>query len=338
MDLHAAVSVARAAEYASARDRSRERLVARGSAAAWARTVAVPELPPSRRAPSGSVRALGWEERGYPEGLRALPEPPPAVFVRGLPEPLPPVERCVALVGARRCTREGRWIAHDLARGLAAQGIVVVSGLALGIDVSAHEGALAGRGRTLAVLPSDVDHPAPRRNHGVAEEIAAGGGWLLSERPPGAAVRPESFPRRNRLVAASAGAVVVVEAALRSGTLSTVDWALRLGRPVGAVPGSPLSPVSAGSNRLLAAGAAVVASVADVVDLLGAARERPLPVAAVDDDARAVLGAVPGASGTAEAWLKASGLPRTRARSALLRLLAAGAVRRVSGGRIVRVL
>jgi len=285
------------------------------------------------------VRAFGWGDPDYPDGLRSLGAPPPVVFVRGLAEPLPPPARCVALVGARRCTEEGRWIAHDLASNLAARGITVISGLALGIDVAAHAGALAGRGRTLAVLPSDVDHPAPLRNRAVAEEIAAGSGWLVSERPPGAAVRPESFPRRNRLVAALAGAVVVVEAALRSGTLSTVDHALGLGRPVGAVPGSPLSPVSAGSNRLLAAGAAVVTSADDVVELLaGEVAGRRRRVAGGDPDAATVLGAVPGASGPAEAWMEASGLPRDRARSALLRLLAAGAMRRLAGGRIARVL
>jgi DNA processing protein len=215
--------------------------------------------------------------------------------------------------------------------------VVVVSGLALGVDVAAHAGALDSGGRTLAVLPSDVDHPAPRRNCGVAEEIAAGGGWLISERPPGARVQPGSFPRRNRLVAAAAGAVVVVEAALKSGTLSTVEWALRLGRPVGAVPGSVLSPASEGSNRLLASGASVVTSVADVLAMLGA--DAPTPrVAAGDADARVVLAAIPGASGPAESWLRSSGLPDDRARAALLRLLAAGALRRLGGGRIARVL
>jgi DNA processing protein len=337
MDLDVAVSVACASDRARSGARLRERLITSGSAAAWLATQPRAVVSASSW-PSSSVRALAWEEPDYPLGFRALDSPPPVVFVRGRVEALPPPERCVALVGARRCTEEGRWIARDLASQLARRGVVVVSGLALGIDIAAHAGALSVGGATLAVLPSDVDHPAPRRNAGIAAEIASGGGWLLSERPPGAAIRPESFPRRNRLVAASAGAVVVVEASLRSGTLSTVQWALGLGRPVGAVPGSPLSAASVGSNRLLAAGAAVVTSAQDVMDLLGAAGSEERPVAADDVDSRAVLGAIPGASGQTAEWLSGSGLPRGRARAALLRLVAAGAVRRLDGGRIARVL
>ena len=335
MDIDDAVAAARVADRIKVRERVREQLIAHGSARAWA--AANSGSARGSTPTSDAVRAVGWEEAAYPSGLRSLSTPPPALFVRGLADPLPPVERCVALVGARRCTEEGRWVARDLARGLARAGWVVVSGLALGIDVAAHTGALDGGGRTLAVLPSDVDHPTPRRNHAVAEQIAAGGGWLVSERPPGALVRPESFPRRNRLVAALAGAVVVVEAAGRSGTLSTVEWALKLGRRVGAVPGSVLSPASAGANALIAAGAGVVTSTADVEALFGRGAPSP-PAAAVDDDSLAVLDAIPGAGGPLDQWVRRSGIPADRARSALLRLLASGSLRRVGGGRIARSL
>ena len=223
-----------------------------------------------------------------------------------------------------------------MARGLAEAGVVVVSGLALGIDAAAHEGALAGGGPTVAVLASSVDRPTPSRNRRLGETIAAGGGWLLSERPFGAAVRGAQFPRRNRLVAALVRAVVVVEAGLPSGTLGTVNVALDLSRDVAAVPGTPGAPASAGANALLKAGAAPVEHAADVLALLGrgASLRRP----PVERDEAALLAALPGAAGAPGQWLAASGLPRARGEAALGRLLARGALRRLAGGRIARVL
>lgn len=283
----------------------------------------------------GEVDALAWDDPLYPEPLRHLSRPPAALFVRG-GAPLPARQDCVAIIGSRDCTDEGRHHAFDLARGLAQAGVVVISGLALGIDAAAHEGALAGRGRTLAVLASAVDTPSPTRNHGLAGRIHDSGGWLVSERPPRAAVRPAEFPRRNRIVAALSKLVIVVEAGLPSGTLSTAEQALQLGTEVGAVPGPVHSPASRGVNRLIAAGAQVITGVDDVLSLVGRPPRKTETLG--DPDEEAVLRAVPGGSAPRDAWIRGSSLPEERARATLLRLLGRGALRLLPGGRVGRVL
>ncbi|MCO4772399.1 MAG: DNA-processing protein DprA [Deltaproteobacteria bacterium] len=296
---------------------------------------------PRSHAPRGfrcpdPVRAIGPLDPNYPSALHGpvLRPPPKALFVRGT-GPLPSPSRCVALIGARRCTEHGRSIARDLAAGLSRGGIVVVSGLALGIDAAAHAGALDAGGRTLAVLASSVDEPTPRANRRLGEEIVTDGGWLVSERAPAAAVRASEFPRRNRLVVALCSAVIVVEAGLPSGTLGTVALALAAGLEVGVVPGSILSPASRGANALLRAGALPITGVDDALALVGRARA----VAALEDpDEAAVLRGAPGASGPATQWLNASGLPHERARSALLRLVAKGALKRDGPGSYARTL
>ena len=159
------------------------------------------ETSPRWRVPG--VRAVRWDHADYPIGFRQENlVPPRLVYLRGLIEALPPPSKCVAIVGARRCTPEGRSTARDLASGVGAAGLTVVSGLAIGIDTAAHEGAIDAGGRTIAVLASPVDRPGPMRNLGLADEIVSGAGWLLSERGVNEEVRPHDFPRRNRLVAA----------------------------------------------------------------------------------------------------------------------------------------
>ena len=334
MDPIVAAAACAAAE-ASPHTDLRARLLASGGVDRWLAGSGQPDS--LLRYPAG-VRAVGWDEADYPTGLRSLRQPPPALFVVGSAAPLPLPEECVAIVGARRCTETGRWVARDLAAELAKEGLVVVSGLALGTDAAAHEGALDVGGRTLAVLANPIDRPGPVRNLGLAQEIAAGQGWLVSERPPRARVRPSEFPRRNRLVAALASVVVVVEAGLPSGTLSTVSWALGLGREVAAVPGPVTSPASAGANALLSSGAHLVTCAEDVLAIVGRARVRWGAPADLDSDERAVLEGLPCASGSPGRWSDASGLPSARARPALARLLARGALRRLPGGRLARVL
>lgn len=283
------------------------------------------------------VRAIGFDDADFPAPLTAVAPSCAALFVRGRPEPLPAPDRCVAIIGSRRCTDEGRWMARDLAQAATRAGAVVVSGLALGIDAAAHEGALDAGGRTIAVLASPVDRPSPVRNRAIADRIVAGGGWLVSERPPGAAVRGYDFPVRNRIVAALGGLVVVVEAGLRSGTLSTVEHALRLGVPTGAVPGWPTRPLSQGPNALLAAGASVIGSGDDLLAALFESRSPP-PALDLDDDERAVLHGTPLAVAPIERWADNSGLPAQRAHVALARLAAKGVLRRLAAGRMGRVL
>jgi len=284
------------------------------------------------------VQGVGWEEAGYPDGLRRLKEPPPVLFVRGEAAELPQPRTTVAIVGSRRASETGLRVAYDLARGLAEQGVAVLSGLALGVDAAAHRGSLDGGGRTLAVLASPVDEPTPVRHSGLAEVILSRGGWLVSERPPGAVVRPHEFPRRNRLIAAMAGLVVVVEAGLRSGTLSTVEHALRLGVEVAAVPGPIDRPNCRGSNALLRRGAQWVESVGDLLEQLGTTAVVQDSGAGLDDDERAILAGLPEGAGAPGNWCAASLLPPQRARSALARLVSKGVLRQLSGGRVARVL
>ena len=304
--------------------------------AIWRAAAADRHAPAPRpfRLPPGAVRAHGPIDDAYPAGLLPLSRAP-IVFVRGRPEPLPDLSRCLAIIGARRCTADGKMIARQMAAAAARAGMVVVSGLALGIDAAAHEGALDAGGTTIAVLASAVDEPTPRRNARLAEEIAAGGGWLVSERAPGARVTARAFPVRNRIVAALSGALLVVEAGLPSGTLTTVQRSVALGRPVGAVPGSVLSPASAGANALIAAGAVAVTCTEDAVGLLRLRAASPRDQ--VEGVELAVLRGIPGAGAPVEDWIAASGAPVGEARAAVLALIARGALLR-RGALLVRAL
>ena len=173
----------------------------------------------------------------------------------------------VAVIGARRATVSGRRVAYEIGQALAREGIVVTSGMALGIDAAAHEGALDAGGLTVAVLGSGVDRPTPRAHSRLHARIVRSG-LSLSEFLPGAPAARHHFPRRNRVIAALTSAVVVVEAGRRSGALITVDHALDLGRSVYAVPGPLDRPQSDGTNALIRDGAGVVTSVEELADQL----------------------------------------------------------------------
>jgi DNA processing protein len=209
---------------------------------------------------------------GYPDRLRDLPDPPAALFVLGDPAALAD-SAGVALVGARRASTYGLDVAHALGRGLSAAGVPVVSGLALGIDSAAHAGALEAPGRTVGVLAGSAEVPYPARGRRLHGAVAARGA-VVSELPPGASAFRWCFVARNRIIAALAAVTVIVQAAERSGSLTTADYAADLGRPVGAVPGPVTTRLSAGTNGLLHAGAPVVRGVEDVLDLLADATGR----------------------------------------------------------------
>ena len=177
----------------------------------------------------------------------------------------------MAVVGARSCSPYGAQVARELARDLAAHGIVVVSGLARGIDGEAHRGALAAGGLTVAVLGCGIDRDYPRAHAQLASRIAESG-LVVSEYPPGVEPAPWRFPARNRIVAGLAKATVVVEARERSGALITADFALELGRDVFAVPGEITSGLSKGTNDLIRQGATPLLAVDDVLDALGIER------------------------------------------------------------------
>lgn len=211
------------------------------------------------------VHLLRWDESQYPELLRRTYDPPPILYVRGHVT----AEAGVAIVGSRGASPLGRTCAYNLARDLAPAGLPIISGLARGIDTAAHEGTLAGAGQTIAVLGSALDRLYPRENAALADRIVANGGAVVSEFSLGIGPEPGHFPRRNRVIAGWSRAVVVVEAAMRSGALVTARLAAEEGRDVFAVPGHPTQPGSTGTNQLIRDGAALVRDAADVLSELG---------------------------------------------------------------------
>ncbi len=218
-----------------------------------------------------SLLCLG--EAAYPPLLAGLEDAPPVLFLRGRAALLR--QRAVALVGARNASGNGRRFAEQLAQGLAREGLTVVSGLARGIDAAAHEGALAVTGDTVAVVAGGADIVYPPE-HGALTRRIVHAGALLAEMPLGTQPQARHFPRRNRLISGLSLAVVVVEAAPRSGSLITARFAGEQGREVLAVPGSPLDPRAQGCNLLIREGATLVQSVADILEALGPAARRPL--------------------------------------------------------------
>jgi DNA processing protein len=299
---------------------------------------------------------------GYPSRLADDPDPPPILFWRGDPQAL---ERpTVAIVGTRRCTAYGIDVARSLGRDLSAAGIAVLSGLALGIDGAAHEGALAARladgqlggaagsseddedlgAPPIGVVGSGLDVVYPPRHRALWNRVATHG-LLLSEAPPGTKPEPWRFPRRNRVLAALANLVIVVESHARGGSLSTVRAATDRGIPVMAVPGSVRSPSSTGTNRLLADGVAPVTDVQDVlvalalegVTLDSTSRARaqvassPFVAPPDDHDGDPVLAAVEWTATSTEQVLRRTGLELPEASRRLTQLELAGKVRRRGG-------
>jgi DNA processing protein len=211
------------------------------------------------------ARLLTLGDPGYPALLSAIPDAPPVLWVQGdarwLEAP------AVAVIGTRNASSLGLRMARALGRDLASAGLTVVSGLARGIDAAAHEAALAADGGTAAVHAGGLDRPYPEQNRDLARRISAEGA-ALSERPFGVSPRGRDFPRRNRIVSGLARAVVVVEAALRSGSMLTARTALDQGREVLVVPGHPLDTRASGCNALLRDGATLVRGAEDVLEVL----------------------------------------------------------------------
>jgi DNA processing protein len=226
------------------------------------------------------VRLVTMADPDYPAEFGALPDGPAVLYLKGS---LSPGVVRIAVVGSRRATAYGRRIASGLAAGLAAQGVEIVSGGARGVDTCAHLGALDAGCRTVAVMGSGFLCPYPSENQDLFDRIAKNGA-VMTEFPMNMEPRGENFPRRNRLIAGLAAAVVVVEAAERSGSLSTASHALEQGREVMAVPGPVSSEQSAGCHRLIQQGAKLVHSVADVLEELSPMYSAALSPKAVPAD------------------------------------------------------
>jgi DNA processing protein len=212
-------------------------------------------------------------DSSYPSLLKTIPDPPPLLFVLGDAAVLQ--QKQLAMVGSRHPTPGGRETAHDFARHLATNGIVITSGLALGIDGASHEGALAGDGLSIAVAGTGLDRVYPARHRELAHRISENGA-LVSEFPPGTPPVASNFPRRNRIISGLSMGVLVVEAALHSGSIITARAAIEQGREVFAVPGSIHNPQAKGCNSLIRQGAKLVETAADIFEELGGFAS-PLP-------------------------------------------------------------
>ena len=291
---------------------------------------------------------LGWLEPAYPVPLAAIEDAPPLLTVRGNIAFLS--ERNIAMVGARNASANGRALAEAIARDLGKAGFVVPSGLARGIDAAAHKGALATG--TVAVLAGGIDVCYPPEHRALFDAVAAQGA-LVAELPPGTEPLARHFPRRNRIISGLAEGVVVIEAALRSGSLITARLAGEQGREVFAVPGSPLDPRCHGSNNLIRQGAALTESAEDVLRALSGRRISPAPAMALaepdlaplappaeadSDKARTLLIEHLSPSPTAvDELVRQTDLPPALVASALLELELAGRIERHPGNRVARL-
>jgi DNA processing protein len=275
------------------------------------------------------IRRVGRGDVAYPELLAAIHDPPKVLFVRGGAD-LDVLNRpAVAVVGARACSPYGAQVARMLGRELAGAGVVVVSGLARGVDGEAHRGALDTGGMTVAVLGCGIDRDYPAAHAALARRICEHG-LIVSEYAPGVEPSPWRFPARNRIISGLAAATVIVEAREKSGALITVDFALEQGRDVFAVPGEITAALSAGTNRLLRQGAAPLTSAADVLEVL-AIEPAPAQRCAPTGDAATVLARLADGAATADELVRSTNLDAARIAAALAELEVAGAARESDG-------
>jgi DNA processing protein len=289
---------------------------------------------------AGAVDACGATllahgDEGFPAVLDDLLfDPPGWLFMRG--RPLDAAQTRVAVVGSRKCSSLGREVAHGIGRRLAGAGVGVVSGAASGIDGAAHRGALAAPGPTVAVLGSGIDVAYPGSNADLIERIASVG-TVISEYPPGLPAEPRNFPCRNRIIAALARALVVVEGAAKSGSRISVDHALDLGREVFAVPGPVTSPLAETPLELIREGATLIRGADDLLTDLGIAGQIvQAPPLDLSDEERRSFEALAGPS-LPDAVARAAGLSIPDVMAALVHLELRGLVRTV-GGRYERTL
>ena len=285
----------------------------------------------AERTGAAGGRVVTGLDDDYPFALRTLDPRPATLYVAGDGAAL--ADRAVAIVGTRRASGYGLATGTDLAAELAMAGIVVVSGLALGIDGVAHRAAVAARARSVAVLPSPLDRIYPPRHRGLARDIVRNGGALVSEVPIGAPVGRPDFARRNRIIAGLSEAVVVIEAPDRSGALLTAAAAIAIGRELYAVPGPIDAMASRGCNRLIADHQAVmVTSVAALMRQIGFSRgSRPPAVSALSEVEGQVLRRLLERSGSLEELVDRTGHPPASVASALTLLETRGLVNPFGG-------
>ncbi len=285
------------------------------------------------------INAVSCLDEVYPQVLREIADAPPVLFLKG--DLLPSDADAVAIVGARRCSIYGMRMAEKLGYELAARGITVISGMARGIDSAAHRGALKAGGRTIAVMGSGFRHIYPNEAEGLAEEIRDNGAVVTEFHSDVGPLR-ENFPRRNRIISGMAKGVVVVEAAVKSGAMITVDFALEQGKEVFAVPGRADSGISGGTNSLIQTGAKLVMGVDDILEELkfdfGSPRgvenvgSLPRQAAALSEEEAVVLAVLEGEETDIDELAEKSCLGR-RVSEALVKLQVKGLVKALPGGR-----
>jgi DNA processing protein len=266
-----------------------------------------------KRLAAHGFRFLPRTSPDFPPLLRAIHDPPPGLFLRGTADVALLSRQAVAVVGARACSGYGASVARSLGRDLARGGLVVVSGMARGIDAEAHRGTLEADGPTVAVLGCGIDRDYPAAHAELARRIAATG-LLVSEYAPGVEPAPWRFPARNRIVAGLCAATVVVEARERTGALITADLALEEGREVFTVPGEISSTLSRGTNALLKLGATPLTLASDVLELFGIEEAAPA-------DRHGLLDLLPA---TADELVRRTGRPAAEIARALVELELAG--------------
>jgi DNA processing protein len=293
-----------------------------------------------REAPGHAVLALG--EPGYPPLLAQIPDPPLLLYIKGDARRL--AQPQLAIVGSRNATRQGAANAHAFAQALSGAGLAIVSGLALGIDTAAHEGALAGGGGTVAVIGTGPDIVYPARNRALCERIVLDG-CIVSEYPVGTPPLPGNFPKRNRIISGLAAGVLVVEAAAQSGSLITARQAAEQGRDVFAIPGSIHAALSKGCHLLIREGAKLVDTAGDILEALAfsplpaLARARPAPAAApaVPDGCAPLLAALGHEPVEPDALLGLLPADIAALSGHLLMLELAGLVERLPDGKVQRL-
>lgn len=286
---------------------------------------------------------LSMEDFGYPDALRDIPDPPPLLFYRGNLDCL--LGPCITVIGSRSPSPSGMEAAERIARELSEAGVRVISGLALGIDGAAHRGCLAGGSPTVAVLGCGLDVNYPAGHRGLKNEILAKGGALLSEYPPGSPAMQWHFPVRNRIMSGLSRAVVLVEARIRSGSMSTVHHALDQGREVYAYPGVVGTEWAEGAHQLLREGANYFASAQDILEdlnLQGQRRQPPAPerqaaLPPLNDDQRIVYARLcQGGEQSFDELVQATGLEPSALSGALTMLQILGIIRALPGKAYVR--
>jgi DNA processing protein len=293
-----------------------------------------------RRAAAHRLTPIVWSDAAYPIALTTIADPPPVLWTRGHGGALN--VPAVAIVGSRAASAYALEVAERLAHDLARAGLVVVSGLARGVDSAAHRGTLAAGGATIAVLGSGADIIYPREHEALAGEIECAGA-VVSELVPGTPPLAWCFPLRNRIISGLSRAVVVIEANLKSGSLITARAALEQGRDVLAVPGNVLSGRNRGNHALLRDGAKIVESADDILEELGMAgppRDSPraegLPFPAVPPDP-VLASLTPGEASDLDAIAERSGLTPAKLLPRLFELELRGSIARIGGGRFIRV-